>query len=618
MSPHTRRLVVRIGACLAISALLAGLTALLASMGALTRFEGLASDQSFPRGQADPSIAVVGLDARALEEVDPDWPWPREKYAELVGALRDAGARLIVFDIDFVSKAEGDADLAQAMQSAGNVVLGTTTLSSESDSPRRSTTNLQRAKVVKPVDSLANAAVAVAQTQVTRDGDDGVVREVPLVVETPDGQIVPGLSLAALAAAAGQSPDPIIRRPSGVQIAGRAIPTTKDYDLRVSYPPELDNAKDLAVVSAADVMNNAPNVDVKDKIVFVGVTDVSLGDRLPTPVSAAAGLPGVLVHASALDTMLSRAYLVSASTLETVMWVLLISLILTFSVQFLPAWIAGLVALGTLAGYVFGAYLRVDAGTIMNLAYPTIAVALAVPLSGVVRYLVETRQRRRVDALFSQYVPARVAAQLIDEGRVEAATEGQRVDVTAMFCDLRGFTERSAQLEPAQVHAMLNDFYEYGSAIVLEHGGTLMTYIGDEIFVIFGAPVPRGDHATAAVACARELQESIEKLDTTLEPHGFAPLRFGIGLHAGEVVASHTGSRWRRQYTAIGSTVNLASRLCGRAGPGQVTLSESVRALADPPPPVAELPHVDMKGVRPDFEAYKLLLEHPPSGSHDR
>ncbi len=616
MSPHTRRLVVRIGACLVISGLLAGLTVWLASIGKLTRFEGVASDQAFPRGQVDPSVAVVALDAKALEEVEPAWPWPREKHAELIRALNDAGARLIVFDIDFVSAADGDAVLAQAMQSAGNVVLGTTSLS---DSPGKSSMNLQESVVVKPVDSLADAALAVAHTQVTRDPNDGVVREVPLAVQTPDGQIVPGLSLAALAAAAGQSPDPIIRRPSGVQIAGRAIPTTTDYGLRVSYPPELaDPDKSPAIVSAADVMNGDSGVDLKDKIVFVGVTDVSLGDRLPTPVSPGAGLPGVLVHASAFDTMLSRAYLVPASTLETVLWVLLVSLIITFSVQFLPAWLAGLVAIATVVAYLGGAYVRVDTGTIMNFAYPTIAVALAVPLSGGVRYLVETRQRRRVDALFSQYVPARVAAQLIDEGRVEAATEGQRVDVTAMFCDLRGFTERSAQLEPAQVHAMLNDFYEYGSAIVLAHGGTLMTYIGDEIFVIFGAPVPRDDHATAAVACARELQESIEQLDNMLEPHGFAPLRFGIGLHSGEVVASHTGSRWRRQYTAIGSTVNLASRLCGRAGPGQVVLSESVRELADPPPPVAKLPHEDMKGVRADFEAYKLLLEHPPSGSHDR
>jgi class 3 adenylate cyclase len=196
----------------------------------------------------------------------------------------------------------------------------------------------------------------------------------------------------------------------------------------------------------------------------------------------------------------------------------------------------------------------------------------------------------------------------MDEGTVDRVTEGQRLNVTAMFCDLRGFTDRSSRMEPTQVNEMLGDFYEYGSNLVLANGGTVMTYIGDEIFAIFGAPVPSTGHADQAVACAIAMQARIHELDELLAPHGFEPLRFGIGLNAGEVVASHAGSTWRRQYTAIGTTVNVASRLCSKAAAGEVVVSDSVRSAMQPPPAAEQLPSGGMKGVSADFVAWRLVI----------
>jgi adenylate cyclase len=618
MTIRSRRLVFRLAACVLISVSLAALSAVLGSEDLLGRFEVVPADLAFPRGQVDPSVAVVAFDARALAEVDASWPWPRHLHAQLVRALTETGARLIVIDVAFAAPAEGDAELADALRDSGRVLLSSSALSTVDEADQRHSAVL-RPTVVRPVATLADAAVGVGHTHVSRDATDGVVRVLPLVVEDGDRRLLPSLSLAALALSEGEPPDPIVRRPTGVQVGNRAIPTNSGYELTVSYPPELSRPKTAPpIVSAADVLEGESDVDLRDKVVFVGVTDVSLGDRLPTPVARASGLPGVQIHASAFDTMVSRAYIGPASILETTLWVLLVALVITFSVQFLPAWLAGAVALGLLVFYLLVAYLRVDAGVVMNFTYPTIAVAFAVPLSGGVRYLVETRQRRRVAALFSQYVPDRVATQLIDEGRVASATAGERVVASALFCDLRGFTELSAQLEPTQVNDVLTDFYEYASAIVAEHDGTLMTYIGDEIFVIFGAPVPTADHAARAVECTRQLQEHVSELDATLESHAFAPLRFGIGVNAGELVAVHAGSSRRRQYTAIGDTVNVASRLCGQAGPGQVVLSDATVRATGQQLQIEPLGHREMKGVPADFVAWKLVLDRPPPGTRDR
>jgi len=257
---------------------------------------------------------------------------------------------------------------------------------------------------------------------------------------------------------------------------------------------------------------------------------------------------------------------------------------------------------------------RADHGTLAGIVFPLLAVAVTVMASGGLRYATETRRRREVSRLFAQYVPEAVAAQLVDEGRVAAATAGQRLDVTVLFCDLRGFTAMAAEVAPEEVNARLTAYYEFASALVLEAGGTLMQYVGDEVYGLFGAPVAADDHAERALACGRSLQLQVGRLDAQLAGRDAPPLRFGIGLSSGTVVAAHAGSRWRRQYTAIGHTVNVGSRLCSRAGAGQVVLADSVRERLDRVPPLEPMGPLELKGVGDDLVAWRLVLDEQPHG----
>ena len=123
-----------------------------------------------------------------------------------------------------------------------------------------------------------------------------------------------------------------------------------------------------------------------------------------------------------------------------------------------------------------------------------------------VKYFGETRQRRRVTALFSQYVPEEVAQRLVDEDRAELAAEGQRLDMTVLFCDLRGFTALSEKLPPSIVRTMLDHYYDRVTELVLSMRGTLMKYVGDEVFAVWGAPMPSTDHPALALECAIAIQ----------------------------------------------------------------------------------------------------------------
>jgi adenylate cyclase len=234
-------------------------------------------------------------------------------------------------------------------------------------------------------------------------------------------------------------------------------------------------------------------------------------------------------------------------------------------------------------------------------------VLISVLALGVDHLVRAVRQRRRLARLFEEYVPPQVAKALIDSGRAGQAEDGERLHVTVLFCDLRGFTPLSERLAPSQVRQLLAVYYELLSQIVFVHDGTILQYTGDEIFAVFGAPAPRDDHADAALACARQMISSREALNRQLDGDGLPPLSYGIGLHSGPVVAAHIGSTIRRQYSIVGDTVNVGSRYCSMARDNEVAFSENTLALLAAAPSDAEpLGAVALKGISEPVESYLI------------
>src|SRR5690606_32839708 len=199
---------------------------------------------------------------------------------------------------------------------------------------------------------------------------------------------------------------------------------------------------------------------------------------------------------------------------------------------------------------------------------PGFAVATAVT-AGVGNAWLDHRLRRRVTDLFGRYVPRAVVNQLMQRPELESLTTGGVVrDVTVLFADIRGFTTFSDRLAPDEVVRELNALLEVMVACTFKHEGTLDKFIGDAILVLFNAPIDQPDHAERAVRPAVAIQQR-------LAGHG-SGLGVGIGVHRGEAVVGTIGTPQRMEYTAIGSTVNIASRLCDHAGAGEVVVSRQV------------------------------------------
>jgi adenylate cyclase len=286
--------------------------------------------------------------------------------------------------------------------------------------------------------------------------------------------------------------------------------------------------------------------------------------------------------------------------------VALIAAIIGTAVLLFPLWASIIVTLLVGAAYIVYAFTQFNSGHVLNFVYPSMAVIFSFIGGLGLRYFGETRQRRRVTALFSQYVPEAVAQRLVDEDRAGSAVEGERLDMTVLFCDLRGFTALSENLEPSVVRIMLNHYYDRVTDIVLAMDGTLMKYVGDEVFAVWGAPLPSEDHPQRALECAIAIQQLTPQLNVELLEQGAPEVSFGIGLNSGEAVAAHFGGGRRRQYDVVGDTVNVGARLCSAAPRGEIVLSDAVLTRVTCPLPVEPLGPVELKGVSRELRLWRL------------
>jgi len=439
-----------------------------------------------------------------------------------------------------------------------------------------------------------------------KDPSDGVSRSVPLVVSTPDDEaFVPALSVAAVMKYRGLDPSQFIVRPHGLQIGNRFVPTDDAKSMLLNFSPDLSGT--AKVISAVDVINNTfPKKRVAGKIVFIGATATTLGDVKTAPVNKSSDLPGVMFHANAANTILTGTYLEPVSDSQTLLWVAFITLVIGTAVLLLPLWASIIITLLVGLGYVVFAFMRFNNGQVMNFVYPSMAVLFAFIGGLGLRYFGETRQRRKVTALFSQYVPEAVAQRLVEEDRAGSAVEGERLDMTVLFCDLRGFTALTENLEPAVVRTMLNHYYDRLTDIVLSMDGTLMKYVGDEVFAVWGAPLPSDDHPQRALECAIAIQVLTPQLNIELLEQGAPEVSFGIGLNSGEAVAAHFGGGRRRQYDVVGDTVNVGARLCSAAPRGEIVLSDAVLSRVTCPLPVYPLGPVELKGVSRERRLWRI------------
>ncbi len=565
-----------------------------------------------PRAYDAQPVRIVDIDEASLAAIG-QWPWPRTDLARVVERLNALGAASIAFDMVFPEadrmspasigrrpdvRAAMGADVANTLDGKlpdndqifaaaladSNIVLGFGILPGENAfrparkaglaftglDPARSIAGF--AAAIGNIPPLEAEAAGLGAISISPQDNQGIVRQVPLVWS--DGQnVYPSLALEALRVAQGAQT--ILVRSTqeepaaalSVRVGDFEIPTTRRGDFRVYFSQEVPER----YVSIARLLQDPPDEGLKPliegNIIFIGTSAVGLLDVRTTPLGQT--VPGVTVHAQALEQVLGHTFLLRPDWVDLLEIALIVAMGLTVVLTVIYSGPLIALALGSLLALnvAIGSWFAFASWNL--LLDPLFALATGLLLHFALtsfRYLVTDRDKRFVRRAFGRYVSPALLSQ-IEANPKALRLGGEDRTLTIFFQDVRSFTSLSEKMSPTELIDFLNLLLGQLSEIITDEAGTIDKYIGDSIMAFWNAPVDVPDHPVLACRASLRMRERLQALNEAdafglMQKHDIAPnVRIGIGLNLGRACVGNMGSEHRFNYSIVGDAVNVAARI---------------------------------------------------------
>ncbi len=446
---------------------------------------------------------------------------------------------------------------------------------------------------------------------------DGYIRKAVLLAEYK-GNYYPSLALELSRNYLAPPMPPIIHATAkedeglinGIQLGRHYIPTNERGELLINfYGPR----HTFPYYSLSDVLlGRIPPQTFKDKILLLGFTSTVYQDVHSVPFQEGT-FPGVEVHATIVENILRQDFLTRPewAALLDAAFIFLLGIVLGPALHWthsLRQELSGLILSLTLV--FVAAYAAFSFWSIwLNVTFPWIFVLLNYLLVTSYKYLTEEKQRKAIRHAFEHYVSPSVVKNILEHS--ERPELGQEPKVlSALFSDIRGFTELAEGMNSTALTEFLTEFFTPMTEIIVAHGGTVDKYIGDAIMVFYGAPAPQEDHAARACKTAVEMMIKVEELRARWRAEGMPEIKIGLGINSGEMSVGNIGSLERFDYTIIGDNVNLASRLEGtnkQYGTNIIISQFTYDMLPKDNFTVRELDTVRVKGKKEPVTIYELL-----------
>ncbi len=563
-----------------------------------------------PRTWAGSDITIIDIDEVSIQRIG-QWPWPRTKIAELTEKIGAMGPAAIVFDVVFSEadrtsplKAIGELQRAGAQVSlpaktdllnndlvlAGvferhrvvtGMILSTGAIAdppspkagvgfSGSVPPGLMRENMKAVRNLKPLD---DAALGIGDFGFEFDQQaDSVVRRVKLM-RGANGRWYPSLAAEALRVAqdAGgfkiKSSDGSGEVDAGglrlvsVQIGAFDVPVDAAGALAIYHSPF--QAK--TVFSVKDVLfpNESNSEAIQEKIaghiVLIGTSAAGLLDLRATPLQPI--VPGVSVHADIIEQIIAQDFLsrpdyaLGVELMAAIFAVLVLLAIMPFTNPIGSSLAA--TTLGTLV--LVGCWIAFSQfGFLLSPVVPLLSLLVAYGSAVAVNLLITERQGRFVRDAFAHYLSPAMVERLAQNPQA-LTLGGEERELTLLFCDIRGFTSLSEGLDPTELTNLLNEFLTPMTTVLLKRGATIDKYMGDAIMAFWNAPIEQDDHRANACEALLDMRKQLTRLNERVQ----RPIHIGIGLNTGPCCVGNLGSEQRFNYSAIGDTVNVASRIEG-------------------------------------------------------
>ena len=578
-------------------------------------------DRLFPAPAPDPQVTLVAIDARSQQALGV-YPWNNANHAQVINYLASLHPKVILFDIvlDHLTgpnieppNEATDPPLTKAIKDAGNVVL----VCNADTAPRPEFSTVAAA--------VGDRGLAVADHANAVRGM--ILRPTPDAT-CPQNESDESAFLLALRIAENISA-PLTVKDSVATLGSHRIPLV-DGQMLINF--SRGTSPTCSYVDAFNRSCPKPEL-ITDHIVVVGTKLIDAGDIYGQAVSfphdrsfCPARRPscmldsqnyGYRIEGDAIGTVLQGRYLRTQPEISIQLAALVIGAIVGLIVYVLSFRAGMLLAAGMLVAYFGGAYLLGQLGYLADPLYAPITIVLAATFSLGARYVLEERERRKVEHIFGHYIDPRVARQLAATRSVdELISRGERRDLTVLFMDIRGFTSMSESMRADDVLAVIQDYLDEMSRLILKWDGLIDKYVGDEIMAMWNAPLPQKEHALLAIRCAYDLISGAPGLQAKLAARGLPSIGWGIGINTGPAVVGNMGSHERLQYTALGDTVNTAARFCSAAPALDVLIGHATYMACADYIAVEELPGLQLKGKSAEtFRAFKLTAIREDPGS---
>jgi adenylate cyclase len=588
------------------------------------------------------NVVIVGISDDDLKSMPRNFPFPRDYYAHLIENLNAAGAAVIGIDITFENPMEGDTALAAVLQKYNNVVLAAKVQTGGTDA---------RVTVRSLNENYGNVFFETNRKQIgianiIKDRDDVCRRYMPML--TAADEFIPTLGFACLNRYYRLAP--LTRVKIGEEhfvLKDRAIPKYDGTSVLLNYygPAKYENGfryvdfrqviddaafktkEELEAGVDFDMFDEGTKSIFKNKVVLVGSLMPNERDYHNVPIPKIEGgkknfaMYGVEIHATAIQNVLDGSFITTLDPGKEIGLVLGIALV-TFlvlwrlrQVKLRQAWLLEVASFAIVLVLVFGVFelamiVFASSNILMNIVNPSLAVVLAYFGTVVYQYMMEREKKALIKGLFDHYLNPAVVNILVGDPE-KAKLGGDRRELTIFFSDIVGFTTISEHFhrDPEGLVELLNEYLDEMTSIVLKYEGMLDKYVGDAVMAFWGAPLPQKDHAIRTCYAALDMQKRLSELRVKWKKEGKPELAARCGVNTGIVIVGNMGGKDRFDYTVIGDSVNLASRLEGanKQYESKIMISEMTHNHVKGKVIVRELDMTQVKGKTEPVKVYELL-----------
>jgi len=567
--------------------------------------------------EAHRDVLVVTIDEQSVNKLG-RWPWNRKIIGDLIGNLREAS--IVALDIVFseTTTPEDDRYLSEKIAEAGNVVAGFFFRSKASETiTEEALSYLEDCAVMRVrmlsdrtdleefyysevnIPEVSGAALSCAFFNIFPDVD-GLFRHYPLAY-IYKGDIFPSLAMQAMRSYLNENIE--------IELDARGIKEFKlgDFNIRDNNYLTINYYPEVRQVSAFDVISGVlPPSFFKGKIILIGSTEIGIYDMRATPVDPVT--PGVFLHYSVASNFLKKEFLHSSVAADILM--ILLSLFMT-AMASLHSRI--MVRIGLYLGVFIVIFVTVNALFIeflllLNFSLPLLSSLLLAIVMEVFIFIKASTQAAEMRRAFSSYVSPDLVKDIVNNPQ-NLKLGGEEREVTALFSDIRKFSSISEGLPPDRLVYLLNRVFDPMTKTIIKNRGLLDKYIGDEIMAIFNAPIDVENHAEMACKSALEMVVNLKEVNEIFKRENLPAVDIGIGVNTGPATVGNMGSSLRFDYTAIGDTINLASRLEGmnkeyRTG---IIVSSVTRKLVEGSFLFRKIDKVRVKGRATSETIYELM-----------